>query len=133
MQPCCNDCYRICKPYNDCPSLILVDVPSGYTGGEWIGYGNPYIILGITKPGVNAKITQQLEVIDGTVEIDFEGLPDGFFNAWGGDYKLEFTDPDTRLSVPFIAADGKQYDCFTFNFVQVVAGNTNEIVINPYV
>jgi hypothetical protein len=122
MALCCNDCYPICQPFNSCPDAVYIYAPIGYDS----------VLVDIIKPGVNVAIQQLLSVgIDGYVELDMEGLPEGFLNPYGGQYSITFIEPDTNQVIDFMALDGKIYDsiCLTF---QVAYTNleTNIISIN---
>jgi hypothetical protein len=88
------------------------------------------VLVDIIKPGVNVAIQQLLSVgIDGFVELDMEGLPEGFLNPYGGQYSIGFIDPDTNQVIDFMALDGKIYDsiCLTF---QVAYTNLETIIIS---
>jgi len=122
MAQCCNNCYPICQPYNSCPDAVLIYAPIGYDS----------VLVDIVKPGVNVAIQQLLSVdVDGYLELDMEGLPEGFLNPYGGQYSIGFVDPTNNQVIDFLAMDGKVYDsiCLTF---QVAYTNleTNIIYIN---
>lgn len=122
MALCCNNCYPICQPFNSCPTAVYIYPPVGYSS----------VLVNITKPGVNVAVQQLLTVGEGGyLELDMEGLPDGFFNPYAGQYNLVFVDPANNQLIEFTAMDGEIYDsiCLTF---QVAYTNleTNIISIN---
>ena len=125
MALCCNKCYPICLPLPSCPTAVYLYTPPGDFGRG--------LFVNIVKPGVNVQGQQLLSIAaDGFVEIDLEGLPDGFFNPWGGEYVINYIDPDTNQPLLFIAADGQQYDRVCVSFIQTVSDQeTVVVIINP--
>ena len=122
MAQCCNDCFKVCEPLNACPTAFYILVPPDYT--------EPEILLNITKPGVNVRI-QQLLLIDGKgfIEADFEAMPEGFLNPWGGSYNVSFTNPATKQPVIFTADDGKQYQDICLSFSQTYINQDDNVVV----
>jgi len=106
-------------------------------------YNEPEIIVNITKPGVNVRIQQLLDIDEfGFIDIDLTGVSEGFFNPWGGQYTISFANSDTLQPVVFTADDGKQYTdiCMSFaqtytnqedNWVALNIFNDNQPIINP--
>lgn len=125
MAQCCNNCFTICQPLASCPAAVYVYAPLGsYESG---------ILVNVMKPGVNVQGQQLLNVAgDGFVEIDLEALPVGFFNPYGGQYNLNFVNPQTNQAITFTATDGKEYDSICLTFTQVVSNQETVIaIINP--
>ncbi len=126
MAQCCNDCFKVCEPLNSCPSGFFIYSPPDYTEAE--------IIVNITKPGVNVRV-QQLQNIDleGFIEIDLAGLPEGFLNPYGGQYNITLTNSATLQPVVFTAGDGKQYSDICLTFAQTITNlEDNVVVINIF-
>jgi hypothetical protein len=126
MALCCNKCYPICLPLPSCPAAVFLYTPPG-------DYGRG-ITVNIVKPGVNVQGQQLLSIgADGFVEIDLEGLPEGFFNPWGGQYTISYSDPDLPNQVlTFTAQDGQQYDSICLSFIQSISNQETVIaIINP--
>ena len=126
MAQCCNDCFKVCEPLNSCPSAFFIFAPTDYT--------EPEILVNITKPGVNVRIQQLLTIdLEGFIEIDNEGLPEGFLNPWGGQYTITFTNSATLQPVVFTAEDGKQYSSICMTFQQTTTNvEDNFLVINIF-
>lgn len=124
MQQCCNDCYKLCLPFPSCPEAMFIFVPIDYTEAD--------ILVQIVKPGVNVSIQQLLTIVGGSVELDFTGLPEGFFNPYGGSYELSMYYPVTNQPVLFTAPDGKVYDTICFSFITTYQPVQTDIIINPY-
>ena len=106
MALCCNNCYPICQPFSSCPTAVYIYPPTGYSS----------VLVNITKPGVNVAMQQLLTVGEGGyLELDMEGLPEGFFNPYAGQYNLVFVDPANNQLIEFTAMDGEIYDsiCLT--------------------
>lgn len=123
MALCCNNCYPICQPFNSCPTAVYIYPPTGYSS----------VLVNITKPGVNVAVQQLLTVGEGGyLELDMEGLPDGFFNPYAGQYNIVFVDPANNQLIEFTAMDGQTYDsiCLT---LQVSYTNLESVTmtINP--
>lgn len=135
MAQCCNDCFKVCEPLNGCPTAFFIFVP--------MDYNEPEIIVNITKPGVNVRIQQLLDIDEfGFIDIDLTGVSEGFFNPWGGQYTISFTNSDTLQPVVFTADDGKQYTDICMSFAQTITNqednwialnifNDNQPIINP--
>lgn len=68
----------------------------------------------------------------GYLELDMEGLPEGFFNPYAGQYNLVFVYPANNQLIEFTAMDGQTYDsiCLT---LQVSYNNLESVTmtINP--
>jgi hypothetical protein len=98
-------------------------------------YAEDSIIININKPGVNARISQQLEIdYLGYVEIDLAGCPDGFFNPYGGQYELMFINPTNNKVYEFTAVDGLIYSSICFSFAPTYRNDEgiNEVVLNIF-
>jgi len=90
--------------------------------------------VNITKPGVNVRV-QQLQNIDleGFIEIDLAGLPEGFLNPYGGQYNITLSNSATLQPVIFTAGDGKQYSDICLTFAQTITNlEDNVVVINIF-
>lgn len=125
MALCCNDCFKVCEPLNACPSAFFIAVPTTYS--------EPEILVNITKPGVNVRIQQLLDIDGlGFIEVDLEGLPEGFLNPWGGQYTITFTNSATLQPVTFTAQDGNKYTDICLSFMQTVTIVDNIIVLNIF-
>jgi len=127
MAQCCNNCFKACEPLNSCPDAFLVLVPPAYT--------EETIIININKVGMNARISQLLEIdYLGFVTIDLEGCPDGFFNPYAGQYELEFINPTTNKLYEFKAVDGLTYSNICFSFAQTYTSGEgiNEVFLNIF-
>lgn len=124
MAQCCTNCFKICQPFLSCPAGVFIKTPpSAFTTG---------VLTNIVKPGVNVRVQQSLAIEpNGFVEVDMEGLPDGFLNPYGGQYEISFTDPDTNNIIEFTAKDGKIYThiCLTF-MITYSSFEENFITIN---
>jgi len=126
MALCCNKCYPICLPLPSCPTAVFLYTPPG-------DYGRG-ILVNIVKPGVNVQGQQLLSIGgDGFVEIDLEALPEGFFNPWGGQYTISFSDPDLpNKPLTYISVDGEEYDSICLSFIQTISNEETVIaIINP--
>jgi len=108
-----------------CPASVLVYAPPGDYGSS--------LILNVLKPGVNVRGEQLLNIRpDGFVEIDLEGLPEGFFNAYGGQYTISFMNYLTKKPLPFVAMDGEEYDSICITFIQTISNiGSSYLIINP--
>ena len=122
MALCCSDCYKVCEPLNGCPFAFYIHVPNNYQGSE--------IIVRITKPGVNVIVEQLLTIdLDGYVELDLAGMPDGFINSYGGQYSISFFEPNTVNPYIFTPTDGKEYDSICLSFANTISNQTDNIII----
>lgn len=122
MAQCCNDCYKVCEPLNGCPYAFYIHVPNTYTDTE--------IIVSITKPGVNVVVQQLLDIdIEGFIELDLAGMPEGFINPYGGQYNISFIDPSTQKAITFTPTDGKQYESICLTFAQTITNQEDNIII----
>ena len=126
MAQCCNDCFKICEPLNDCPAAFYIYAP--------IDYMEEDIILNITKPGVNVRIQQLLTIdVEGFIEVDLAAMPEGFLNPWGGEYQISFSNPGTQKPIIFTASDGVQYSSICLSFANTITDLIdNFIVINIF-
>ena len=71
--------------------------------------------------------------IDGFIEIDLTGLPEGFLNPYGGQYNINLTNSATLEPVVFTAGDGKDYMDICLSFAQTITNlEDNFIVINIF-
>ena len=122
MALCCNDCFKVCEPLDGCPFAFYIYCPPTYTEND--------ILLNITKPGVNVKV-QQLLVIDleGFIEVDLTGMPEGFLNSYAGQYSISFTNTATFQPVMFTAADGKQYSEICLSFANTISNQQDNILV----
>ncbi len=88
----------ICEPVIGCCELFNIQVPDEYTGES--------VIIKIKKPN-GYNFTGVYDIEDGIVQIDvMEEMPEGFLNAWGGPYTLQFIDP-TDHSVFWFSVQGE--------------------------
>jgi len=127
MAQCCSNCFKACEPLNSCPDALLILVPPSYPEDS--------IIININKPGVNARISQQLDIdYLGYIEVDLAGCPDGFFNPYGGQYELMFINPTNQKVYEFTAVDGLTYSsiCFSFSPTYRNDEGINEVVLNIF-
>jgi hypothetical protein len=127
MAQCCNNCFKACEPLNSCPDAFLILVPPAYPESD--------IILNINKSGMNARISQQLEIdYLGYVSIDLAGFPDGFFNPYGGQYELMFINPTNNKVYEFTAVDGLIYSSICFSFAPTYRNDEgiNEVILNIF-
>jgi len=98
-------------------------------------YPENSIIININKVGVNARISQQLEIdYLGYIEVDLAGCPDGFFNPYAGQYELMFINPVNQKVYEFKAVDGLNYSTICFSFAQTFRNDEgiNEVVLNIF-
>lgn len=85
MASCCRSNWAICEPILGCCASFIINVPSEYTEES--------VIIKIKKPN-GYTFTGTYDVEDGIVTIDvLDEMPEGFLNAWGGPYTLQFIDP----------------------------------------
>jgi hypothetical protein len=126
MALCCNNCYPICQPFPSCPDDVFIFAPPGYDQED--------IIVNIVKPGVNVNVRQLLTINpDGFVDLDATQIPEGFLNAFGGQYSIYFNDSVTNEPVPFIAIDGKEYDSICLSFISTFTNiETAQLIINVF-
>ena len=85
MASCCRNKWAICEPVVGCCETLIIQVPNEYE--------EEVVTIRITKP--NGYIfTDTYAVEDGIVQIiPAEDMPEGFLNAWGGPYTLQFFNP----------------------------------------
>ena len=122
MAQCCNDCYKVCEPLNGCPFAFYIHAPSTYT--------EPEIIVKITKPGVNVIVEQLLTIdLDGYIELDLTGMPEGFINSYGGQYTISFYELGSSQPYIFTPTDGKQYDSICLSFATTISNQPDNIII----
>lgn len=126
MALCCNNCYPICQPFPSCPNDVFIFAPPGYQEEE--------IIVNIVKPGVNVNVRQVLAINpDGFVDLDATQIPEGFLNAFGGQYSIYFNDAITNELILFTADDGKQYDSICLSFQTTYTNiETVQLIINVF-
>ncbi len=122
MAQCCNDCFKVCEPLNSCPFAFYIYAP--------IDYMEEDIIVNITKPGVNVRIQQLLPIdLEGFIEIDLAGMPEGFLNPYGGQYSISFSNPGTQQPVTFTAGDGKQYQTICLTFETTISNQEDNLIV----
>jgi hypothetical protein len=93
MANCCRNNWAICEPIVGCCALFNIGVPNEYEGET--------VIIKIKKPS-GYTFTGVFDVEDGIVQIDaLDEMPQGFLNAWGGPYTLQFIDPANNSIVWF--------------------------------
>jgi len=105
MASCCKNNWVICEPIYGCCSQINIEVPSEYEGAE--------IIVRIIKPNAPAW-SDTLDVEDGIVVILDTDLPEGFLNAYGNPYTLQFIDPSSN-SLVWFNVNGEMVQGVMFN------------------
>lgn len=99
MANCCRNNWAICEPIVGCCALFNIEVPNEYTGDS--------VIIRIKKPS-GYIFAGQFDVEDGIVMIDaLEDMPQGFLNAWGGPYTLQYIDPSSN-SIVWFEMQGEQ-------------------------
>ena len=122
MAQCCNDCFKVCEPLNSCPSAFFIFCPPDYT--------EPEILVNITKPGVNVRIQQLLSIdVEGFIDVDLAGLPEGFLNPWGGLYSIEFVSTATLQPIEFTAEDGSKYLTICLTFAQTISNQEDNVLV----
>lgn len=86
--------------------MFNIQVPNEYTGET--------VLIKIKKPN-GYNFTGVYNVEDGIVQIDvIQEMPQGFLNAWGGPYTLQFIDPDSNSIVWFVV-DGEEVQGIEWN------------------
>jgi hypothetical protein len=110
---CCNTCYADCRPLDSCFTDLIVYTPVGQEGDINISLENGQ---GFRQQYWNYEIT------NGFITPDLSIVPDGFFSAYGGPYKLKFYNSTTGQLIEFTAIDGKRYDCIQFEIVNSTNG-----------
>ena len=103
----CGNCFKICQPFQSCFSEMLVSEP--------VGQSVDTFIVSISN-GQEVNFRQQIEAVDGLLEIDLTLFPDGFFSAYGGPYTLQFFDVESYELINFVATNGNSYTCIEFEF-----------------
>jgi hypothetical protein len=85
----------------------------------------------IKKSGLNIQVMQELSDDEsGLIEIDLTALPAGFFNQYGGQYVISFSDDDIPNNlIQFVAKDGKTYDSICIGFMLTFANFENNVVV----
>lgn len=115
MASCCKNNWAICEPIYGCCVEFNLEVPIGYTGDQ--------VIIRIIKPNGPTWSGQYL-VEDGIVTIDvLDEMPDGFLNAYGGPYTLQYIDPDNN-SVVWFEIEGESVQGVQFS---IGLGYNNQI------
>jgi hypothetical protein len=82
---------------------------------EPVGQSVDIFIVSISN-GQEVNFRQQIEAVDGLLEIDLTLFPDGFFSAYGGPYTLQFFDVESKELINFVATNGNSYNCIEFEF-----------------
>jgi hypothetical protein len=103
----CGTCFKICQPFQACFSEMKVSEP--------VGQSVDIFIVSISN-GQEVNFRQQIEAVDGLLEIDLTLFPDGFFSAYGGPYTLQFFDVESKELINFVATNGNSYNCIEFEF-----------------
>lgn len=110
MNSCCDNCFD--SLLSNCPTGITVNAHLMPTGSyKWI----------ITDKFQNRYQNTVTADGNGAIIIDATDLPDGFFNAFAGEFSLQIVDPVT--DVPQTLKLCKYYDCIQ---VSIAGGNDTQ-------
>ena len=106
MANCCRNNWAICEPIVGCCALFNIEVPTEYLGET--------VIIKIKKPS-GYTFTGVYDVEEGIVQIDvLDEMPEGFLNAWGGPYTLQYIDPSNN-SIVWFEMDGEPVQGIEWN------------------
>lgn len=80
------------------------------------------------------RIQQLLSIdVEGFIDIDLAGMPEGFLNPYGGQYSIEFVSTATLQPIEFTAEDGNKYSTICLTFAQTVSNQeSNVLVLNVF-
>ena len=117
METCCSSPYSLCDKIASCFTSFIIYLPADYlenTASILItnGQGNGFRQL---LPVIAGRYVE-LDLLDGTI-------PDGFFSAYGGPYRLEFLSIVSGLPITFTAKDGLTHESISFGFMNLSGGD----------